>query len=339
MLLTYAGRCEAQGHGGPAARAYALFAAAQAPGALRASALLRQAALIAAAGDRKRAMAIYAQVAREVPHSAASREALVRAARLGAGDQQDIDAARLALQQVLAARQRDEWDTAARELLVDIEIRANDLPAAERHLDELRAAGAGSFPWGYRRAELLFYQGRLPEAARLLDSLATAAPGHALANDALELLLACEALAADSLSREAFVAGALAERQGDPVRAQPAWTWIAAHASPAVAQLALREQARARWVAGDDEATVELCTRLATAYPSGPFRVAAQLLAAQALARAGKVHEALEQLESALLAAPEDPQAPAARLQIEALRQRLATPRAAAPRGAVGLPQ
>jgi tetratricopeptide (TPR) repeat protein len=166
-----------------------------------------------------------------------------------------------------------------------------------------------------RQAEAVYLSGRLATADSLLNGLLTAAPRAPAANDALELLLRCEALTAEPAVARVFVQAERLERQADRAAAAQAWAQVARQASPPVAALALRT--RAALTAADAPDTACGClVVLLQEHADSPGAGQARVLLADLYARQGRWSDAISTCTAGLVDDPEGARAAQLRLRL-----------------------
>ncbi len=327
LLCNYAAHCAEKGHRAVAAQSYGLCAERSDDTDQRHRAVLEQAGLFEQLGEPHSAADLYRQLVRDRPDHPLTRQAQVHLARLQLYELGDAAAARDMLQEVVDREDEDRLVLLARELLAEASLRQNDLEAAVMHLDQAAVmAPDTAFASHFRRAEIYLLLGRIDSTSRQLEELLTRNPGHALANDALELLWLCDTLGNQAEATERYTAALLADRQGRTEQAKLDWQWLEANASPQVRQMALFHRARTHLEQADPATARELFSRLVEEHPRSPYRVPAQLAVAALLEQADDTAAALKELENALLTAPEPAHAPEIRLSIQRLREGRNTP-------------
>lgn len=323
LACRFASRCEAHGKRAAAERAFGLCAEHGTAAPLPQRARLEQGRLLQQLGRHERAAELYEQLVRDHPQHEASREALLRLARVQLQELGDVKAARSSLRQLPGREAADQWTREAHELLARVAIREGELEEAAAQLDRLVSlAPDTAFAPRFQRAELSLFQGDLDSAVRSLEELLAVNPGHRLANDALELIWVCDILRNQKDTARRYAAALLAERQGRFEQAQEHWEWLDANAESQVRAMALFQRARARVAAQEPGLARRLLRRLIEEQPGSLYRVPAQMLVAATLAEKGQAAAALQELEGALLAGPEHPRAPEIRLAIQRLRDK-----------------
>ena len=322
-LYSYASRCEARGHAGAAAEAYALFAAEAGDSPHRYRSLLKQAEMREVLGDGEGAIDLYTRLAAGHPRRGEAAEALLRTARLQAGG---LGTAAEAMRTLSALEERAAAPEMRRRWLLlraECHVLLDDLPSARRELERLAALDGEGAEAAWRLGLVAFYQADFERAGTLVDSMVTASPSHPLANDALALLLLIEEFGDQPEALAVLARARLRQRQQRLEEAEAEWRWLLAEAPPALRQSARLE--RARHLEESDPARA-LALYVEAAAEAGDCRrcaVSASLGRARVLEGLGAAGDALRLYEQTLLSAPEDSRAPEMRRRIESLRRRL----------------
>ena len=322
-LYSFASRCEARGHAGAAARAYALFAAEAGDSPNRYRSLLKQAEMREVLGDGEGAIDLYTRLAAGHPRRGEAAEALLRTARLQAAGHGTASEAMRTLsvleERAVTPDLRRRW----RALRAECHVLLDDLPSARRELRRLAALEGGGAEAAWHLGLVAFYQADFEGAEALLDSMVTASPSHPLANDALGLLLLIEEFGSGPEALAVLARARLRQRQQRLEEAGREWEWLLAEAPPGLRQAARLERAR-ELEAGDPVRALALYAEAEdAAEPRSRTAVSASLGRARVLQGLGEAGEALKLYEQTLLAAPEDSRAPEVRRRIEELRRRL----------------
>ena len=152
-------------------------------------------------------------------------------------------------------------------------------------------------------------------------------PGHALANDALELLLVIEDHSWQPEALRVYARARLRERQNRQSEAAADWRWLALNVSGELLEDSLLAQAQLREGDGSLDEAMTLYQRLAADFPEGRHGLEAGLGQARILESRGRRTAALKVYETNLLRYPEDSQAPQVRLEIQRLRAQIARTR------------
>jgi len=324
MLFQYAAQCEARGFTAVAALAYGSFAERRPDSPYAFRALLKRAEISAKGPKAALALAHYAELAQRFPGRPEAMQALVGIARLQLRDGADAEVVSAGLRPVLEASVRGSWTIDALGLMAESALRADRLEDAETHIEQLGKQGqVALYETALRRAELAYYRGDCAAVIASLAELTADDVDHPLANDALDLLLACEEYKSEALL-PSLVKAQLLERQRQPEKARPHWRAVFAGASPRLREWALLQGGQ--WAESERPAlALELYERLVREFPQGRHWVEAQLARAELHVRAAQVQEALRICEAALLAAPDDARAPELRLRIRRLRKTIAS--------------
>ncbi len=204
----------------------------------------------------------------------------------------------------LAAALMDRGDVAGSEQLVTDWLERRGSQVAGR-----------AFTVRLRLAEAAYLSGRLAAADSLLNALLNAAPGAPAANDALDLLLRCEALTAAGEVARVFVQAERLERQADRSAAAQAWAQVAAQASPPVGALALRTRAALTASAAPDTAC-RCLERLLQEHADSPGTGQARVLLADLYARQGRLADAISVCTAGLVDDPAGARAAQLRLRL-----------------------
>lgn len=319
-LFLYASRCETAGHAEVAARAYGSFAQRAKGSPYRAQAQLKQAEMLALAGDVDGALASYRKMSSGNNTQAA--EALLRVARLQAQTLDD-PAAALKTLSILADNVRNQQ--VRRQLLslrADCHLRLGDLPAAAAEWRSLAADPDGRGAAEFGLAEVAFFTARFDTAAAYIDSLVLRQPTHPLANDALGLLLLIDEYGSEGNALAVLARARLLERQGRTEDAVRDRQWLLTHAPAGLRHLSLLESAT-RQEEGAPTQALALYTQVINDQPDERHAVSAALGRARMLEAMGQPDEALRAYESMVLTAPLDPRSPDARRHITRLRNLL----------------
>jgi len=324
LLFQYASRCQARNRQETAASAYALFAARRPDSAYLYQALLRRAQIAVQNDDHARAAELYGRLIRRYPDRPEAQEALVHLGRLQLEELNDLEAARASLETALKSPHRHQLAGQTLELLAEIALREEDLPRAEKYLNQLqRRYPQSAYPARLRRAELHFLRTDFNAAQQILEDLLAEDPAHPLANDAIDLLLLCDQLQDQDPALEHFIRAQLLERQRRVEEAAREWDWLAANAAPTVRELSLLSRARTRLQRGAADAALALYEELAALNPDGPHAVEAHLQIGRLREAREEFKTALKLYETALLSAPDDARIPEVRLRIQRLRRQL----------------
>lgn len=325
LLFQYASRCEARGQHETAASAYVLFAARRPDSPYLYQALLRQAGIASREDGHARAAELYEQLIRRYPDRPEAQEALFHLGRLQLEELNDLESARASLETAIKSPHRHQSTGRALELLAEIALREEDLPAAEKYLDQLqRRYPQSAYPARLRRAELHYFRTDFNGAQQILEELLAEDPAHPLANDALDLLLLCDQLQDQDPALEHFTRAQLLERQRRIEEAAREWNWLAANAAPTIRELSLLSRARTRLERGATDAALALYEELVALNPDGLHAVEAHLQIGRLREEREEFKTALKLYETALLSAPDDARIPEVRLRIQRLRRRLA---------------
>ncbi|MBT4503042.1 MAG: tetratricopeptide repeat protein, partial [Gemmatimonadetes bacterium] len=324
LLFQYASRCEARDQQETAARAYALFAVRRPDSPYLYQALLRRAEIATRGEDHARAAELYGQLIRRYPDRPEAQQALFHLGRLQLEELNDLESARASFEAALKSPHRHQAAGRALELLAEIALREEDLPAAEKLLDQLqRRYPPSAYPARFRRAELHYFQTNFNGAQLILEELLAEDPAHPLANDALDLLLLCDQLQDQDPALEHFTRAQLLERQRRTEEAAREWDWLATNAPPTVRELSLLSRARTRLERGTPDAALALYEELVSLNPDSPHAMEAHLQIGRLREEREEFETALKLYETALLSAPDDARIPELRLRIQRLRHRL----------------
>ena len=316
-LYQYASRCEAAGHADVAARAYGLYAGHAGGSPYHARALLKQAQMLALAGNMDSAVSLYIDLSAGA--GAESSEAMLRVAQLQLLTRHDPAAALVTL---AALEQRVPVGHLRRRLLglrADCRLRLDDLPGAAAEWRRLATDPEGRADAEFGLAELAFFEAHFDSSAALLDSLVARQPTHPLANDALDLLLLIDEYGAQASALAVLARARLHERQGRLDEAGRDRDLLLQIAPAGLGHLSLLESA-ARLEDTAPERALELYWQVTGDEPDERHAVSAALGRARLLEASGATGKALHTYESTVLASPLDPRTPDMRRHIVRLR-------------------
>ena len=325
LVFQFGSRCEAAGDDDVAAEAYALYARHSGNTPYRFRSMLRQAAIEERSGRFDAAVETYRSLATRFPRRPEALEALSRIGRLQLRAQGDAAAARTTLEALLEAGVSDKTRTETLALLAECDLRQDDLDRAAQRLEEL-VDGSSALESRLGLAEIAFFSGDFDTAVAHLDCLLTQ-PQHALANDALELLLVIEDHRWQPEALRVHARARLRERQNRHREAAADWRWLAQHVSGELLEDSLLAQAQLREDDGSLDEAMTLYLQLAADFPEGRHGLEAGLGQARILESRGRRTAALKVYETSLLRYPEDAHAPQVRLEIQRLRAQIASPR------------
>jgi len=324
-LFQYANRCETAGHVDVAARAYGLFAQRAKGSPYHVRGRLKQAEMLALAGDVDGALARYVELSSGGDTEAV--EALLHVARLQAQILGEPAAALSTLailgDNALAVPgvgvNDDELQRRLLSLRADCRVRLDDLEgaAAEWRLLATDPAGLGAAEFGL--AEVAFFAGSFDTAAAHIDSLVLQHPTHPFANDALALLLLIDEFGSEGSALAVLARARLRERQGRTDEADRDRVWLLTEAPVGLRHLSLLETA-ARMENVAPAQALELYKQVTDDEPGERHAVSAAMGQARLFEAMGRVDDALRAYETTVLTAPLDSRTPDIRRHITRLR-------------------
>lgn len=317
MLYQYASRCEAAGHVAIAAEAYGSFASAAQNSPYHANALLKQAEMLAQAGDVDGAVALYRSLSSGGGNESA--EAVFRVALLQAQILNDPAAALQTLDIIEPRAARGDLRRRLLALRAECRLHLDELAAAAADWQLLRAEPGGREQAEFGLAELAFFAAHFDSTAALVDSLVTREPTHPLANDGLEMLLLIDEYSSHPEALTVFARARLHDRQQRTEAARNDRAWLQQEAPSGLRHLSLLEAASHLEKTAPAQA-LALYLQVGADQPQERYAVSAALGQARMLEAQGQADAALRTYESAVLSAPLDPRTPEIRRHITRLR-------------------
>ncbi|MEE3232702.1 MAG: tetratricopeptide repeat protein [Candidatus Latescibacterota bacterium] len=320
ILYQYAKKCEKLGFLETAAVSYSYFATNFHQSINASLAFQRSIQIRLSKGDIESALSDLEKLIRLSPDEPEVHQMVVELARFYETTIKQSEKIISMLKSVLASPTGGPWTYRALGLLADYAFKDGRLDDARIFLGRLEEIGyIDDYELGVRSAELLYFTSDCSEVISQISPLIQSRTDHILANDAIEMMMVCEAFGTELFWND-LTRAQLLERRGLFDESESTWSMIFGSVPSFTRERLMLIRARS---AKGPARALKFFASLIEEFPEGVFSVQGKLALADLYQRAGRFREALALCESGLLNAPTDFQAPEFRLRIERLRREL----------------